>query len=102
MNENFSKIIESNQLTLVDFYAVWCGPCKMMSPVLKQVKEEVKDSAKIIKVNVDTYPDLASAFMVRGVPTLILFKEGKVLWRQSGVVEASNLIELIHNYQSLV
>lgn len=96
MNKKFSSIINSSQLTLVDFYADWCGPCKMMSPILQEVKSIVKDNAIIIKINVDVHEDLATEFMVRGVPTLLLFKEGKMLWRQSGVVASRELVNLIN------
>lgn len=98
MNAKFSEIINSAQLTLVDFYADWCGPCKMMSPILQEVKTAVKDDAKIIKINVDQHQDLAAEFMVRGVPTLMLFKEGKMLWRQSGVLSAQDLVSLISQH----
>ena len=74
MNAKFNEIINGNDLVLVDFYAEWCGPCKMMSPILQEVKTNLKESVKIIKINVDQHQDLASHFMVRGVPTLMLFK----------------------------
>ena len=83
---------------LIDFYADWCGPCKMMSPILQEVKLNLKDAVKIIKVNVDQHQDLASHFMVRGVPTLMLFKTGKMLWRQSGVLSARDLTTIISNH----
>lgn len=95
MQSNFSQLINSNQLVLVDFFADWCGPCKMMSPILHDVKSVLNDDVKIIKINVDTNPELAAKFMVRGVPTLILFKNAQVLWRQSGVVSKEELIQLI-------
>lgn len=95
MIEKFNALIGQEQLTLVDFYADWCGPCKTMSPILQETKSLLKDDVKIIKINVDQYQDLASEFMVRGVPTLILFKGGKVLWRQSGVVGANDLVSII-------
>lgn len=98
MNTKFNEIINSTQLTLVDFYADWCGPCKMMSPILQEVKTAVKDDAKIIKINVDQHQDLAAEFMVRGVPTLMLFKEGKMLWRQSGVLSTQDLVSLIRQH----
>jgi thioredoxin 1 len=98
MNPKFSDIINGNDLVLVDFYADWCGPCKMMSPILQEVKLNLKDAVKIIKVNVDQHQDLASHFMVRGVPTLMLFKKGKMLWRQSGVLSAKDLTEIINNH----
>uniref|UniRef100_UPI0040482321 thioredoxin n=2 Tax=Flavobacterium TaxID=237 RepID=UPI0040482321 len=91
MNAKFNEIINGNDLVLVDFYAEWCGPCKMMSPILQEVKINLKESVKIIKINVDQHEDLASHFMVRGVPTLMLFKTGKMLWRQSGVLSSKDL-----------
>ena len=97
MNAKFKEIINSNQLILVDFYADWCGPCKMMSPILQEVKGIIKDDVKIIKINVDQHQDLASHFMVRGVPTLMLFKTGKMLWRQSGVLSTKDLVAIIQN-----
>ena len=98
MNAKFNDIINSNDLVLVDFYADWCGPCKMMSPILQDVKSNLGDAVKIIKVNVDQHQDLASHFMVRGVPTLMLFKKGKMLWRQSGVLSANDLTAIVNNH----
>jgi thioredoxin 1 len=95
MNIKFNEIIQSNNLVLVDFYADWCGPCKMMSPILLEVKATLKEAVKIIKVNVDQHQDLASHFMVRGVPTLMLFQEGKMLWRQSGVLSTPDLVKVL-------
>ena len=98
MNIKFNEIIQSNDLVLVDFYADWCGPCKMMSPVLQAVKATMQEAVKIIKVNVDQHQDLASHFMVRGVPTLMLFQEGKMLWRQSGVLSAQDLVKIVSTH----
>lgn len=98
MQASFNDLISGNQLVLVDFFADWCGPCKMMSPILQELKSTVGDQVKIIKINVDTNPELASKFMVRGVPTLILFKNGNVLWRQSGVASKEDLVKLVNNY----
>ena len=98
MNAKFNDIINGNDLVLVDFYADWCGPCKMMSPILQEVKTNLKEAVKIIKVNVDQHQDLASHFMVRGVPTLMLFKTGKMLWRQSGVLSSKDLTDTISNH----
>lgn len=95
MNVKFNEIINTNDLVLVDFYAEWCGPCKMMSPILQEVKATLQEAVKIIKINVDQHQDLASHFMVRGVPTLMLFKEGKMLWRQSGVLSTADLVKII-------
>jgi thioredoxin 1 len=98
MNAKFNEIINGNDLVLVDFYAEWCGPCKMMSPILQEVKLDLKEAVKIIKVNVDQHQDLAGHFMVRGVPTFMLFKTGKMLWRQSGVLSANDLTQIISSY----
>lgn len=95
MSNKFREIIQSNQPTLVDFYAEWCGPCKMMKPILEKVKQDMGSKAKIITVDVDRNQAAANVFKIRGVPTLILFKKGEVVWRQSGVVAAERLKELI-------
>jgi len=93
---NFKDIINSDQPVLVDFFAEWCGPCKAMIPILKQVADQVQGKAKIIKIDVDKNQQAATVYKVRGVPTLILFKNGKQIWRQSGVVQANELVNLIH------
>ncbi len=94
----FSEMINSSKPVLVDFFATWCGPCKTMEPILKNVKSELGDVASIIKIDVDRNPAAAQAYQVQGVPTLILFKEGKILWRQSGVVPAKQLEAIIRQY----
>jgi len=95
---SFKEVINSGKPVLVDFFAEWCGPCKMMAPILKQAKEVLGDKATIIKVDVDRNPEAASQFNVQGVPTLILFKDGKVKWRQSGVVQTNALLQVINQY----
>jgi thioredoxin 1 len=95
----FSEIINREEPVLVDFFATWCGPCKMMTPILESLKKKIGDSATIIKVDVDKNQAAAQTFNVQGVPTLILFKKGKVLWRQSGVVQAGQLEQIIKQYQ---
>lgn len=98
MANSFSELIGGKTPVLVDFYAEWCGPCKAMKPVLEELKTRVGEKARIIKVDVDKSPRAASEYQVRGVPTLILFKEGAVKWRQSGVVSAGNLERIIMQY----
>ncbi|MEZ4875319.1 MAG: thioredoxin [Flavobacteriaceae bacterium] len=95
---SFNEIIASKKLVLVDFSADWCGPCKMLAPILKQVKEELGDAVKIVKIDVDKNQLLASNYQVMGVPTLILFKEGKQVWRQSGVLQKQELVQLIKTH----
>lgn len=94
----FNEILNSDQPVLVDFFAEWCGPCKMMVPILKEVASRVGDKAKIIKVDIDKNPAAASAYGVRSVPTLILFKKGKIVWQQPGVVDANKLAGIISQY----
>lgn len=96
---NFNEIINSEKPVLVDFFAEWCGPCKTMSPILKDVAKQVQGKAKIIKIDVDKNQQVASVYQVRGVPTLILFKNGKQIWRQSGVVQANELVNLINQHK---
>ncbi len=94
----FNELIESDKPVLVDFFAEWCGPCKVMAPILKDVKHEIGDTVSILKVDVDKNPQAAAAYQVQGVPTLILFKQGKVLWRQSGVVQKNGLVGVIKKF----
>ena len=95
MNSNFATIINSEKPVLIDFFATWCGPCQMLSPVLKQVKEALGDRISIIKIDVDKNQPMATQYQVRGVPTMMLFQNGKQLWRQSGVLSKEEIIQTI-------
>jgi len=92
---SFKEAVSGNVPVLVDFHAEWCGPCKMMPPILEQVKDELGDQVKIIKIDVDKNKALADAYAVRGVPTLMIFKDGKLAWRESGVRQAGELVGLL-------
>jgi len=93
---SFKDLIAGSQPVLVDFYASWCGPCKAMQPILEDAAKQLGDKVKIIKVDVDKNPAAANNYQVKGVPTLILFRNGKILWRQSGVVQTSQLVQMVN------
>ena len=94
-NSSLKDLTDSETLTLIDFSAEWCGPCKMQAPILQELKTKVGDQVRIVKIDVDRNPDAANIYQVRGVPTLILFRKGQVLWRQSGVATTDQLKQLI-------
>ena len=94
----FNKLIHSNQPVLVDFFAEWCGPCKALAPVLRELASEIEGKARILKVDVDKNPAAAAHYNVRGVPTLIIFKNGEIKWRESGVVDKHRLLEILSKY----
>lgn len=101
--ENFQKLISSETPVLIDYYATWCGPCKMMHPVLDDLKERMGDRVKIVKIDVDVPANRQSVYeyQIQSVPTLMLFKQGKMLWRKSGVVSATELQEIIEKHAQI-
>lgn len=97
--EKFNEMINGEQLTLVDFFATWCGPCKMMQPILEQLKEKMGDDIRILKVDVDKNEALSMQYRIQSVPTLMLFKKGEMLWRQSGAMSLNDLMQKISQQQ---
>jgi thioredoxin 1 len=95
MNDTFQDIINSETPVLLDFFGTWCGPCQMLGPILKQVKDSLGERVSIIKIDVDKNQELAAKYQIRGVPTMMLFQNGKQLWRQSGVLSKEEIIEVI-------
>src|SRR5271165_6284457 len=93
--KTFNEIIQSEKPVLVDFSAEWCGPCKMMKPILQQLHDNMGDAVRILKIDIDKNPAMASSYNVQSVPTLVLFRQGKVLWRQSGVMQARQIEQVI-------
>lgn len=97
--EKFDDLIQSKSPVLVDFFAEWCGPCKMMKPILEELKSMVGKKARIVKIDVDKHQEIAQVYNIQSVPTLVIFKEGLVVWRQSGVMQAKDLKAIIEQHQ---
>lgn len=98
MSQKFQELIQSERPVLIDFFATWCQPCKVQSSVLNSVKEQIGDKARIVKIDVDQFPSIASENGVRGVPTLAIFKNGELLWKESGVHDVNSLVGLLEQY----
>lgn len=96
--ETFNEVISGDQLVLVDFFATWCQPCKMMYPILEQLKTQLGHKIRVIKIDVDRNNTTAARFNIQSVPTLMLFRKGEVLWRRSGVTQSSELLQIINSY----
>lgn len=97
--ENFNELIQSSQLVLIEFYAEWCMPCKMMKPRILEVSERMGNEALVVQIDIDKEKEIASHFRIQSVPTLIILKKGKQLWRQSGIISTNALIKLLKEYQ---
>ena len=98
MSKKFQELIQSERPVLIDFFATWCQPCKVQSSVLNSVKEQIGDKARIVKIDVDQFPTIASENGVRGVPTLAIFKNGELLWKESGVHDVNTLTQLLKQF----
>jgi thioredoxin 1 len=96
--QSFNDLIHSGQPVLVDFYADWCGPCKAMTPVIKEVAQAVQGKARVIKVNIDQSREASEVYQVQAVPTFVLFKDGNIVWRHSGMIGKMNLLNIIQQY----
>lgn len=95
---NFSEIINSEQPVLIDFYADWCGPCKTLSPIIQEVAKELNGNARVLKIDVDKNQRLASKLGIKGVPTMVIYQKGKIMWRQSEVMQKSEIVSKLNQF----
>ncbi|MCG2792905.1 MAG: thioredoxin family protein [Weeksellaceae bacterium] len=100
MSQKFQELIQSERPILIDFFATWCQPCKVQSSVLNSVKEQVSEKARIVKIDIDQFPSIANEYNVRGVPTLAVFKNGEMLWKESGVHDVNSLVGVLEQYSN--
>lgn len=96
--KDFNELINSTKPTLVDFYAIWCSPCKMMSPIIEQTKKDLGDTATVLKIDIDKNNSIAAKYGIRSIPTLLIFKEGEVVWRQGGIPSKNSIVESVKNF----
>jgi len=94
----FNELIKSSKPTLVDFYTDWCGPCKVLSPIIEDVKKDLGEGATVLKVNIDNNVDVARMYQIRSIPTLMVFKEGEIVWRQNGVPQKEMIVESVKKF----
>jgi len=100
MSQKFQELIQSERPVLIDFFATWCQPCKVQSSVLNSVKEQVGEKARIVKIDIDQFPSISNQYNVRGVPTLAVFKNGEMLWKESGVHDVNSLVGVLEQYSN--
>ena len=100
MSQKFQELIQSERPVLIDFFATWCQPCKVQSSVLNSVKEQVGEKARIVKIDIDQFPSIANQYNVRGVPTLAVFKNGEMLWKESGIHDVNSLVGVLEQYSN--
>ncbi len=98
MQDKFQELINDEKPVLIDFYATWCGPCQAMAPVLENVKHEINDAARVVKIDVDKFQQIAGMYQVQSIPTLMIFKKGELLWRHTGTAPKSELIRLLQSF----
>ncbi|HRP89807.1 MAG TPA: thioredoxin [Edaphocola sp.] len=97
MMDKFNELVNDDKPVLIDFYATWCGPCQTMAPILENVKDQIGDQARVVKIDVDKFQEIAAKFEVRSIPTLMMFKQGKIIWRHTGIASTNELMKQLKN-----